>query len=360
MRWRGFIAIVALLAALAGETRAQRQSWSLERRAAPSSLGWSEEGLAAVRRFAESNGTAAMIVVTDDLTVLAWGPTSHRFRAHSMRKSFLSALIGIAIERGQIETAATLADLDIDDAPPLTARERTATVLQLLQARSGVYHAAASETAEMRSARPQRGAFSPGEHWYYNNWDFNTLGTIYTRAAGETVGAAFAKEIAAPTGMQDFRAEDVRDQLEDVSRHAAYKFRISARDLARFGLLFLHDGAWGDRQVVPRAWVVESTALRSRTDQSGSKSGYGLMWWVTATADDGLPPGSYTASGSGGQRLTILPGIDTVVVHLMDTDLDGGPRIGTSTYNELLRRLLAARQRPVPGNVIARRTPGDG
>jgi len=349
MEWKSLVAVAALLAALPAQPQSP-QPWSLERRAEPAALGWSQEGLEAALALAESNGTAALIVITDDHTVLAQGRTSHLFRAHSMRKSFLSALIGIAVERGEIDLSATLAELGIDDVPPLTPRERTSTVLQLMQARSGVYHAAASETADMRAARPERGAYAPGEHWFYNNWDFNTLGTIYTRATGVPVGDAFAREIAALIGMEDFRATDVRYQLEEVSQHAAYKFRISARDLARFGLLFLHDGAWGDRQIVPRTWVRESTAVHSRATQSGSKSGYGLMWWVTASADDGLPPGSFTASGSGGQRMTILPDIDTVVVHLMDTDLDNGPSIGTSTYNELLRRLLSARVevRPTP------------
>ncbi len=83
--------------------------------------------------------------------------------------------------------------------------------------------------------------------------------------------------------------------------------------------------------------------MYSQTSQSGTKSGYGLMWWVTANGDHGLPVGSYTASGSRDQRLTIIPSIDTVVVHLMDTNQRGGPRIGTSKYNQLVSKIMAAR-----------------
>jgi CubicO group peptidase (beta-lactamase class C family) len=339
------VVTTAVLLMLAGFTPAQEQTWTLERAGDVAALGWSQPRLDEVHRYADSIGTAALIVITDDRTVAAWGRTSHRFRAHSMRKSFLSALMGIAVARGEVDTAATLADLDVNDRNPLTDEERRATVLQLMQSRSGVYHPAASETAEMRAGRLRRGEYEPGSHWHYNNWDFNTIGTIYSQLTGRPVGDAFFELIAARVGMEDFSAADVRYQFEpDASEHAAYKFRITARDLARFGLLYLHAGAWGGEQVISAKWISDSTRVHSRTGEAGTKSGYGLMWWVTADAADGLPAGSYTASGSGGQRLTILPHINTVIVHLMDTDEREGPRIGTRAYNELLRRLLAARE----------------
>lgn len=307
-------------------------------------LGWSAEALDDVAEHAQSLGTAAMIVITRDQMIMEYGDTSYPYRAHSIRKSFLSALIGIAVDREQIDSTRTLAGLSIDDNQPLTAIEKTATIHQLMQARSGVYHPATSETKAMKAGRPERGSHLPGEVWYYNNWGFNALGTIYSDLTGEKVGDAFYEEIAERIGMEDFKLADIWYQSEsDVSQYASYKFRISARDLARFGLLYLHNGAWNNEQVLPADWVAESTRNYSQTDQSGTKSGYGLMWWVTADGDHGLPAGSYTASGSGGQRLTVLPSIETIVVHLADTDRQIRPKIGTSIYNGLIRRILAAR-----------------
>jgi len=308
-------------------------------------LGWSPEGLRQVEAFTDSIGTAAFLLVTDGTVVASRGATTVPFRAHSIRKSLLSALVGIAVQEGEVDTTATLAALGINDRELLTPEERSATVLQLLQSRSGVYHPAASETEEARATRPARGSHTAGSHWYYNNWDFNVLGTIYAGGRGQTVGDAFRDRIVGPLGMQDFDVgRDFRHQLEPhLSRHLAYKFRLSARDLARFGRLYLQDGRWRGRTVLPPGWVAESTRAHSTTGQPGSKGGYGLMWWVTADGPGGLPDGSFTASGSGGQRLTILPGLRTVVVHLMDTDRQVGPRIGTSTWDELLRRLMAAR-----------------
>ncbi len=309
-----------------------------------STLGWSKESLAEIDDYLESLGTASMMIVTRNQIVLTRGNISQPYIVRSIRKSYLSALLGIAIDRGHIKRSDSLADLGVDDIQPLSPTERAATVLQLMQARSGVYHPAAAETREAVRARPARGSHKPGTFWYYNNWDFNVLGTIYMNATGKDIGESFYHEIAEPIGMDDFKPTDTKHDVEaDRSLHGAYKFRMSARDLARFGLLYLHDGKWGSKQVLPSGWVAESTRMYSETNQSGTKSGYGLMWWVTADGNHGLPVKSYTASGSRGQRLTIIPSIETIVVHLMDTNRRGGPRIGTRKYNQLISKILSAR-----------------
>jgi CubicO group peptidase (beta-lactamase class C family) len=78
-----------------------------------------------------------------------------------------------------------MADLGIDDSPPsLTAEEKQATVRHLLQARSGVYHVALAESPAVAAARPPRGSHPPGTFWYYDNWDFDALGTISEQETG--------------------------------------------------------------------------------------------------------------------------------------------------------------------------------
>jgi CubicO group peptidase (beta-lactamase class C family) len=95
---------------------------------------------------------------------------------HSIRKSLLSALIGIAVDEHKIDLNAAIGSLDIDDnAPSLSSTEKTATVADLLKARSGIYHPALYETPGMARLRPARGSHPPGTFWYYNNWDFLVL-----------------------------------------------------------------------------------------------------------------------------------------------------------------------------------------
>ena len=179
------------------------------------------------------------MVVHHGAVVAEWGDTVKRTELASVRKSFLSALIGIAVGDHKISLDSTLAQLGIDDNPPaLTAVEKSATVRMLLQARSGVYHAALYETAAMAAKRPPRGSHPPNEFWYYNNWDFNALGTIYEHATGAGTYDALDKLIAKPIGMQDYRPQDGEYFYGRDSIHRAYPIRMSARDLARFALLY--------------------------------------------------------------------------------------------------------------------------
>jgi CubicO group peptidase (beta-lactamase class C family) len=327
-----------------------REGW--QSAASIEDLGWSQAGIAALEKRVAGTGSAAFMVVTRGRVVAAWGDTARTFWSHSVRKSLLSALIGQAVAEEKIDIARTLAELGIDEKKmPLTNAERQARVLDLLQARSGVYLPAAAEIDAMRDARPKRGSHPPGTFWYYNNWDFNVLGTIYRQATGEDLFKAFEQRIARPIGMQDYRAEAGVYAEEEPSEHAAFAFRISARDLARFGWLYLQRGRWAGRQLIPEAWVEASVRSYSRTGSQGSpssKSGYGYMWWIQIDAQARpelrLPNGSYTASGNGGQRLTVIPQIDSLVVNLMNTD-EPGPRIGSGEWDALLAEVLAARAR---------------
>lgn len=268
-------------------------------RTTPQAAGWSTDLMSEARDDARRIGTASLLVVQHGHVVDSLGDPARRLELHSVRKSLLSALIGIAVAERRIDLGATLAQLGIDDIPPsLTAEEKQATVRDLLASRSGVYHVALYETAGERANRPQRGSHAPGTFWYYNNWDFNALGTIYEHAAGRSIFAAFLADVAQPIGMQDYRPADGRYVTGRESSIPAYPFHMSARDLARFGLLYLHGGRWGERQVVPAAWVRESTQPRSETRIG---SGYAYMWWTGLPGRGvpvmALPPGAFWADG---------------------------------------------------------------
>jgi CubicO group peptidase (beta-lactamase class C family) len=204
----------------------------------------------------------------------------------------------------------------------ITELEKQATVRQLLEARSGVYHAAAYETNGMLEQKPPRGSHAPGTFWYYNNWDFNTLGYIYEQATGTKIFDAFYREIAQPIGMQDFRARDGRYITISDSRFPAYVFEMSARDFARFALLYLHGGKWDNVQVVPEGWVKEST----RPYSDAPSGGYGYLWWTGEAASGApqeivFPKGSFWAEGHLGQYAVIVPSLDLIVVNRVDGNM---------------------------------------
>ena len=129
-----------------------------ERAKSPERLGWSSERLKQVRQLAGSFDTAAAMIVEDGIVVDEWGETDKKFNVHSIRKSFLSALYGLAVKDAKINLNDTMAELGIDDnEPALTTEEKQARVIDLLKARSGIYHPALYETPGMKAARPAAG-----------------------------------------------------------------------------------------------------------------------------------------------------------------------------------------------------------
>src|SRR5262249_40593650 len=151
------------------------------------------------------------MVVVHGSVIASWGETDRKLVLGSARKSLLSALIGIHVQTGEIDLSSTLDQLGIDDTPPsLTAAEKQATVADLLTSRSGAYHIAESEDLTLRAgARPMRESHAPGTYYYYNNWDFNALGTIFEQQAHTRIGDDFLHQIAEPLQMQDFEPSNV-------------------------------------------------------------------------------------------------------------------------------------------------------
>lgn len=283
----------------------------------PASLGWSKSRLDDAREMASRAGSDAFMVVDRGVIVVEMGATEKTYVVQSCRKSFLSALYGIFVHQGTIDMGLTLEELGIDDLPPaLTAEEKQATIENLIMARSGVYHEAAAESQSMKDARPERGSHSPGTFWYYNNWDFNALGTIFIQLSGQDVFQAIHQRLALPLQMQEFLPSNGWYHYEDISEHPAYHFGMSARDMARFGLLFLRKGRWREEQVIPEAWVTRSTQPYSDT---GGNLDYGYMWWV------GNPPdwnghALFAALGGSGQAIFVIPDLEVVVTHKVDYD----------------------------------------
>ncbi len=315
----------------------------------PEQAGWSAEKLQAARQSAEEFQSAAVMVVHRGKVVAEWGQTDRKYNVHSIRKSLLSALYGQQVKAGKIRLDDTLEKLGIDDnEPALTAAEKKATVGDLLKARSGIYHPALYETEGMKRRRPVRGSHEPGTFWYYNNWDFNALGTIFQQATGQSVFVAFQRQIAEPIQMEDFRLEDGSFVRGEDSIHPAYPFRMTARDMARFGLLFARGGRWRDRQVIPADWVRESTQSYSEAvdGQGKQRGGYGYMWWTELgglhVTNARLPPDTFSARGAGGHYILVVRAWDLVIVNRMDTDKKDGPRMENPQFGTLVQQILDA------------------
>jgi len=278
---------------------------------APESLGFSSAKLEQAKSYFEKIGGDACLVVRSGQVIAAWGDVAKPIPNRSFRKSYLNSLLGIEFEKGRLPLDATLGELGIDDKGGLTQDEKQARLRDLLSASSGVFHEAAYESKEQKGARPPRGSFEPGTFFYYNNWDFNALGRIYSQISQQDLFEALRDRIANPIGMQDFTLEHTAYVYDKVSNFPAYNISTSARDDARFGYLYLRAGKWRDRQVVPEEWIRMSSVTQHETGEHYYYD-YGFLWWVDAAN------GHYFARGNSGQYIAVLPDEDMVVVFRAD------------------------------------------
>lgn len=348
---RHWLALVTAIAGLAGTAHAaETRCRDLPRARDVRSLGWLPEKLDVARQAARDAHADSFMVITRGQIVLADGDLRQPMLIASMRKSVMSALVGQAVAEGRIALDKPVTAYGIDDPAGLSEQERRATVADLLHARSGVYIPASAETPRMKQLRPARDSHAPGTHWYYNNWDFNVLGEVYQRATGKAIVAAVAKRLAEPLCMQDFNPYRDSELLYDPAapRFAAYHLWFSTRDTALLGLLYLNKGQWNGKQIVPAAWVADTTKAISKTGEEAVLfGGYGGLWW-TAIPDPALSPaleGAYTASGFAGQQMTILPKIDTIILTRARERPAGSSTLGNfGRWQTIVLKTLEARK----------------
>lgn len=283
----------------------------------PKAPQWNAPGLLELTRDAEANRSDALVIVKDGQLIYRDGQVTQKINTHSVRKSIMAVLYGIAIEKGLLKREDTLEALGYDDQKsPLTPLEKQATVADLLKSRSGIYIDASGQNWE----RPARHSSRPGDAFFYNNWGFNALGEILERQAGKPLGTIIAEWLARPLGMQHFTAGDVDWDGIKGSSVRQYIIYMSADDLTRFALLVANEGEYRGQRVVSRDWIREmSTAHSSPATDSkqmfGDYDGYGYLWWIRHT--DGRR--RIHADGWGGQFIIIDPETRLVLVNRRNT-----------------------------------------
>ncbi len=136
-------------------------------------------------------------------------------------------------------------------------------------------------------------------------------------------------ERATEQGLRDYAREKLFDPLgvrdwfwrgsPTSIPYAASGLELRPRDLAKFGSLYLHEGRWNGRQIIPAEWIAESTRRRIAVKDSiwpMGEIGYGYQWWHDSFTTDARPLESFTAVGNGQQRVFVLPALRLVVTML--------------------------------------------
>lgn len=287
-----------------------QESWSSIQ---PEKVGFSSKQLKAAKDAFELTGGIAMLVVVKGYVVADWGQTDQNIDSRSIRKSLINSLYGIYQEKGDINIESSLSDIQLDPKGVLSSDESKAKIKHLMMSASGIYLPAAFEESIHRK-KPARGSFAPGTHFQYNNWDFNTLSTIFDQLTESNLFKAFDEMIAKPLQMEHFDALRNTAYISQpgLSPHPAYYFQISTKDLARYGLLYLREGKWNGNQLVPRNWVLESTR---RQIETGEKFYYdfGYLWWVSKRESPSART-PFLARGAQSQYMYIDPANELIIV----------------------------------------------
>jgi CubicO group peptidase (beta-lactamase class C family) len=335
IRWLIFLPLFFALLAFTPQlppNRLPQKEWLQYK--TPEDAGFSSQKLLKARDLATKSKSANVLIIYKGAIVQAWGDASRRFCMHSSRKATQSSLIGIYASKGVIDINKTIGEYGIDEVTPLTDVEKQATVRQLMTGYSGIY----LRSVAGGNAMPKRGSHKPGEHWFYNNWNYNALNTIFEQQTHVKLTHAFVEHIAQPIGMEDFVPHDAWYNYEEYSLHPVYHINMSARDMARFGLLYMNGGRWGEQQVVPEQWVKESL-----TDYTPKKEKYGsgYSWWMPP--EKTFNQKCYTAEGIGGHALILLPEIDMIIVHRANTYVQPWLSVDWTQIKEIVKEILASR-----------------
>ncbi len=272
--------------------------------------------------FLSKTNTTSLLVVRHGELVYEWygdGVDRETLQTcSSVSKSFLSTLIGLAIDQGYI---GSLDDPITDYVPELLERDErfsSVTLKNLITMSSGLAYDDAHTpwsdapktyyAPDLRaSALSAKAETAPSQTFLYNNYNPLLLGMALERATGQRVTDYMSQVLWKPMGAE----ADASWRLDSVN---------SAIDFARFGLMFLSDGAVDGEQVIPQQWVKDATAVDTSGDPSDS---YQYFWWIYPP--DARSQGTvadFAAQGNLGQYIYVIPDEDTVLVRLGKNDGD--------------------------------------
>ena len=281
-------------------------------------------------RFLEKNRTQAFLVIQNDAILYEQyfngAERDSIVTSFSTAKSFTSALIGIAIAEGHIQSVnepITYYLPELEERDPAFAQ---ITIRDLLMMSSGIKYSEPPDNAttyyypNLRhlALETTRIIDSPGNTFHYNNFHPLLLGLILERATGMTVANYLQEKIWKPLGMEFSGSWSL-----DENGFEKMESGINARaiDFAKFGRLFLNQGSWDGMQVIPAAWVVESTQADTSLDYdryyyddfifADGRGYYKYMWWGMQREGQEY---DFSAIGNKGQFIYVSPEKNLIIL----------------------------------------------
>jgi CubicO group peptidase (beta-lactamase class C family) len=265
--------------------------------------------------FLEENDTVAFLVIKDDILLYEryFNGYNHNsiVTSFSVTKSFISALVGIAISEGYIDSVEDPITQYVPELLEKDPRYANITLRHLLTMSSGLRYeekvTPRSDSAityygtDLRSlaiSSPIVG--EPGRAFHYNNYHPLLLGLVLERSTGRHVAKYLEEKIWMPLGMEapgSWSLDSKRSGFEKMESGINGR----AIDFAKFGRLYLNRGNWNGIQLIPTEWVDESTRIDTTNDPAEN---YQYFWWLNCKVTE---EHHYFAAGTHGQYIFIVP-----------------------------------------------------
>ncbi len=283
-----------------------------------------------------SDGIQELVIIRNGYLIWKGDSIDKVHGVWSMTKSFTSSVLGILIddEKVSIDTRASeFVPGLMKTYPDITFRHfNTMTSGYTAVGDNPEYSHGQSSTPYTPSEQPL--FIPPGSKFAY--WDSaeNEFAYALTQIADEPIGELFRKRIAEKIGMKNqkwsWKAFNQGNLVIDGGAGNRGGIYISAREMARYGLLFLNRGKWCKKQLLSTSWVDSATSVQvpaslpfghPQTDVNGGPGVYGYGWWINC-AEDSLqkwpdaPPGTYASSGYNNNDMFIIPEWGMVIVRL--------------------------------------------
>jgi len=295
-----------------------------------------------------ANGTSETVVVRRGFLVWKGANVDRKHSVWSCTKSLTSTAFGLLEADGKVTLDTPAKDL----LPHLAAAYGEVRLRHFLTMTSGYdgeggsydkHEGAADANALVPPSPP---FFPPGTRFRYWDEAMMQFGSALTKAAGEPLPDFMKRRVFDPIGMKSWTWAPA-----GAVPNWTGGFHTTARDLARFGLLFLRGGLWDGRRIVPADWVERATSIQvpaslPRDPISPRQEGpgvYGFNWWVNGLRPDGArhwpgaPPGAFAAVGHNNNRCFVVPEWDLVLVR---TGTDGN--VDRTVWGAFLAKLGAA------------------
>jgi len=325
-----------------------------------------EAAVSYLRENSGPDGVNELVIIRNGYLIWA-GPNIEKVHGvWSLTKSFTSTVLGLLVDDGK----ATVDTMAKDYVPGMAKDYPGVTLKHFATMTSGYYAVGDQPRGSYRHGpsptpfvpgRPP--LFVPGEKYAYWDSAMNQFANVLTRIAHEPIEDLFKRRIADPIGMNtekwdwgDFGQVDGIIVNGGSGNHNRHMF-ICARELARFGHLFLNRGNWNGKQLISQRWiraatsphVPASTPLGHESSADG-RGVYGFNWWTNGIKADGrrkwpgAPPGTFAASGYNNNDLFVVPEWNMVIVRL---GLDERQfKITDAIYGTFLQKVGQALVRP--------------